>query len=378
LLFRPPLQILEADEMKHHRHGVLLAGGGGTRLWPASLRSRPKQFLPLGHREGEPLIAGAARRLSQVCGERLLVVTAADQAAQVKATLPTLPDGDILGEPAARNTAAAIGLAATYAAHRDPHALVGAVPADQDIADEAGFTALAERAFELAAQKDAIVLLGVVPTRPETGFGYLELGASLEGGAREVARFVEKPDTATAARYAASGSHLWNAGMFFAPARLLLEAIARHLPQLGAALDAIAEALREGGEAAAAARAVEVYTRLPSISIDHGVMEKVSGAIALPADIGWNDVGSWSALADTRSADEHGNITEGRAILIDARRNIVVGDGEHAVAVVGLDDVVVVQSGRGILVIPRERAQDVRRVVAELEARGLSEFLDEP
>jgi mannose-1-phosphate guanylyltransferase len=360
-----------------HRYGVLLAGGGGTRLWPASLRSRPKQFLPLGHREGEPLIAGAARRISQVCGEKLLVVTAANQVQQVRTALPQLQSRDVIGEPVAKNTAAAIGLAAAYAAHRDPDAIIGALPADQDIADEAGFAALAERAFRLAADRRAIVLLGIVPTRPETGFGYLELGASLEDGAREVAHFVEKPDAQAAARYASSGSHLWNAGMFFAPARLLLEAITRHLPDHGAALDAIAEALREGGEAAAEARAREVYPTMPSISIDHGVMEKVSGAIALPADIGWSDVGSWSALADIREADEHGNITEGNAILLDARRTIVVGDEDHAIAVVGLDDVVVVQSGRGILVVPRARAQDVRRVVAELEARGLDAFLDE-
>ncbi len=359
------------------RFGVLLAGGGGTRLWPASVRSRPKQFLALGHREDETLIAGAARRLRAVCGaENVLVVTAETQVGQVHAALPELPAGDILAEPAGRNTAAAIGLAAVHAAHRDPDAVLGAVPADQDITDEDGFSALADEAFRLASERQAIVLLGVVPTRPETGFGYLELGAFIEGDAREVARFVEKPDEPTARRYASSGSHLWNAGMFFAPARLLLDEIARHLPETGAGLSAIADALREGGEAAAADKAREVYPTLPSMSIDHGVMEKTTGAIALPADIGWNDVGSWSALAEIRPADDAGNVLEGRALAIDAKRNIVVGDGDHAVAVVGVDDLVVVQSGRGILVIPRERAQDVRRVVAELEARNLDEFLD--
>ena len=344
------------------RYGVLLAGGGGTRLWPASRRTCPKQFLPLGHRAGEPLIASAARRLCAACGrDRLLVVTAEDQVPQVSAALPKLLPGDILAEPAARNTAAAIGLAAVHASHRDPHAVIGAVPADQDIADEAGFAELADQAFSLAEEHDTIVVLGIIPTRPETGFGYLELGAAIGARARDVARFVEKPDQATAERYASSGVHLWNAGMFFAPARRILAELAQHMPQTFAGLDAIAEALRAGGEKEAETRAHEIYPTLPAISIDHGVMEKASRVIALPADIGWSDVGSWSALGETRAADDAGNI--------------VLGDGEHAIAVVGLDDVVVVQSGRGILVIPRERAQDVRQVVDELSAKNLDEFL---
>lgn len=369
---------MTSERVRFERYGVLLAGGGGTRLWPASRRTRPKQFLPLGHREGEPLIAGAARRLGAACERgKLLVVTAEEQVPRVRETLPDLPAGDILAEPLGRNTAAAIGLAAMHAAHRAPNAVIGAVPADQDIADEAAFASLAQRAFALASARDAIVLVGIVPTRPETGFGYVELGEVIEGDARAVARFVEKPDEATARRYASSGAHLWNAGMFFAPARRLLAEIEEHLPEMAAGLEAIGDALRSGGEVEAARRAREIYPQWPSISIDHGVMEKTSKAIAIPADIGWSDVGSWSALAETRTPDAEGNITEGNAVLIDAHRNIVAGDGDHAVAVVGLDDVVVVQSGRGILVVPRERAQDVREVVDELKAKNMAHFLDE-
>ncbi len=359
--------------------GVLLAGGGGTRLWPASTRARPKQFLPLGRREGEPLIAGAARRLSAVCGgdDRLLVVTASSQVPRVREALPAVPEARILAEPAPRDTAAAIGLAAVYARSRDPGAIIGAIPADQDIGDEARFSELAARALSVAAERDAIVLLGIVPTRAETGFGYIELGEPVGGeGARAVMRFVEKPGADAAAEYASSGRHLWNAGMFFAPARRLCEELASHAPATWRGLEAIGEALRTGGEAEAARRAREVYPDLPAISIDHAVMEKTSAAVAIPADIGWSDVGSWASLAETRASDDDGNITRGNAVLIDARRNIVVGDGDHAVAVVGLEDVVVVQSGRGILVVPRERAQDVRRVVDALKAEDLDEFLD--
>lgn len=365
-------------EARGGRFGVLLAGGGGTRLWPASRRGRPKQFLALGRREGEPLVAGAARRLAEPAGgrDRLLVVTAADQAESVRAALPGVPADNIITEPVGRDTAAAVGLAAAFAEHRDPRAIVGAIPADQDIADDARFGELAGEAFAVAGQRDAIVLLGITPSRPETGFGYIEIGDEVSGSARAVVRFVEKPGPEDAARMASSGRHLWNAGMFFAPARRIREAIASHLPETAAGLARVAEALAAGGEGAGAARAREVYAELPRVSFDRGVLERERGALAIPADVGWSDVGSWSALAETRDPDDAENVAEGNAILIDARRNIVVGDADHAIGVVGLDDVVVVQSGRGILVIPRDRAQEVRRVVEALEGQDLDEFLD--
>jgi mannose-1-phosphate guanylyltransferase len=304
-----------------------------------------------------------------------LVVTAADQADQVARELPALPGANILAEPAARNTAAACGLAAVVARHRDADAVLAALPADHHIADEAGFARVAGRAFDLAAHEDVIVTIGIRPTRPETGFGYLELGPAFAEGARRVARFVEKPDAATARQYVDGGNHLWNAGMFFVRADRLLADIRRFLPRTADALDAIAAALAGGGEDAAARAAAEVYPELESISIDHGVMERATDVVTVPGDFGWNDVGSWTALADYRPTDADGNVTVGTVVTTDAHGNVVVGDEGCAVAVVGVDDLVVVKSGDGILVIPRRRAQDVRRVVDLLARRGLDDFL---
>jgi mannose-1-phosphate guanylyltransferase len=376
------------------RYAVILAGGSGHRLWPASRKASPKQFLPLGADAGESLLAATRRRLDDLCPvENILVVTARDQAEMVRVALPELPARNILAEPAARNTAAALGLAAVHLLHRDPDAVLGALPADHHIADRARFAAVARRAFDLAAARDVIVTIGIVPTRPEPGFGYLALGGPLDAdpssevgtsseigaaaahGARWVERFVEKPSVEIARLYFESGQYLWNAGMFFVSARRLLRDIEALLPATFAGLDAIARALRDGGEHAAAARAEEVYPGLPGVSIDHGVMEHTQGVVTLPGDFGWNDVGSWAALADYRTADENGNIVQGTAVLHDARGNIVVGDSDHVVTLIGVEGLVVVQSGNGILVVPRERAQDVREAVAALQRRALDHHL---
>lgn len=360
------------------RYAVILAGGSGHRLWPASRKASPKQFLPLGADAGESLLAATRRRLDDLCpAENILVVTAREQAEMVRAALPDLPARNLLAEPAARNTAAALGLAAVHLLHRDPDAVLGALPADHHIADPARFADVAGRAFALAAERDVIVTIGIVPTRPEPGFGYLALGEPLAGapGARAVERFVEKPDAETARAYYESGAYLWNAGMFFVGARRLLRDIEALLPETFAGLDAIARALREGGEDVAAARAAEVYPELPGISIDHGVMERTRGVVTLPGDFGWNDVGSWAALSDYRPADEHGNVVQGTAVLHDARDNIVVGEPGHVVTLIGVEGLVVVQSGNAVLVVPRERAQDVREAVAALQRRGLAEHL---
>jgi mannose-1-phosphate guanylyltransferase len=349
-------------------YAVIMAGGGGTRLWPASRRKRPKQFLPLGARPGESLLAATARRLAPLAADKqLLVVTAAEQAAEVRKALPQLPAANVLAEPVARNTAAAIGLAAVHLHHRDPGAVMAALPADQHVGDEARFLEVVGRAFELAAARDSIVTIGITPTRPETGFGYLAPGA---GGT--VARFVEKPDAAAAERYVAEG-YLWNAGMFFFPVRRILDEIARHLPALHAGLQEIGAALASGGDASAVT--ARVYPTLPKISIDHGIMEKAQGLLMLSGDFGWNDVGSWTALADVRVADGAGNVTQGEIALHDARRNIAVADPGVTVALVGVEDLIVVQSGNAVLVMPRSRAQDVREIVQQLEARGAGTYL---
>lgn len=358
------------------RYAVILAGGSGSRLWPASRRARPKQFLALGAPGGDSLIAATARRVEPTCpADQLIVVTAASQVAQVREALPALPASGVIAEPVGRNTAAALGLAAVYLVHRDPDAVMGALPADQHVADEAELRRVVDRAFDAAVAHDAIVTVGIVPTRPETGFGYLQVGDDVGDGVSRVASFVEKPDASTAQRYLIAGNYLWNAGMFFVSARKLLAEIETHMPETYAVLDDIRATLASDGPEAAAELTERAYPTLDSISIDYGVMERADGVLTIAGNFGWNDVGSWSALADYRDADADGNVTEGTVITHDASNNIAIGSGDTIVALVGVSDLVVVQSGNAVLVVPRDRAQDVREVVRALEAQELKGYL---
>ena len=353
------------------RCAVILAGGSGTRLWPASRRLRPKQFLGLGR--DESLLAATARRVRAAAGP-LMVVTAADQAEQVAAELPGVT---IVAEPCARNTAAAIGLAAVHLRHRDPDAVLGAFPADHHIADEPSFGVAIERAFAAAERADVIVTIGLTPTRPDTGFGYLELGApraDLGPDLRAVVRFVEKPDLATATAYVASGRHRWNGGMFFVRAARLLAELERSMPATAAGLATIAAALRHGEAAAARATAAN-YPDLPAISIDHGVMEHAERVVAVPGEFGWSDVGSWAAVAELTATDERGNAVIGDAVIVDGEGNLVVTDPGTAIALVGVSGLAVIRAGDAVLVLPVERAQDVRAAVEALARRGLTRVL---
>jgi len=266
------------------RHAVILAGGGGTRLWPASRRALPKQFLTLGTGPLS-LLTSTANRLASVCEDRLYVVTAADQVEQVQAALPELSRSKIIAEPSARNTAAALGLSAVHLLHRDPDAIMAAIPSDQHIGDEEEFRRVLSLAFATAETEDAIVTVGIVPIRPETGYGYLKLGAKHNDQVSEVAEFVEKPDSETAQRYLESGEYLWNGGMFITKAARLLSEIERLMPETYKGLKTIADAMSEGRGDEVCAR---VYPELPSISIDYGVMEKTSPVLTIAGDFQWN------------------------------------------------------------------------------------------
>ena len=354
---------------------VIMAGGSGTRFWPLSRKGRPKQFLPLAG--DEPLLAATVARLPPLARAReTYIVCGPAHAAAARRMLPKLPEQNFIVEPCARNTAPCVGLAALHVARRDPRGVMAMLPADHHIARPGAFRDALAAAAELAG-RGTIATIGIRPSRPETGYGYLKLGPRLarkkgRAAAHKVERFVEKPDLVTAARYLAEGGYLWNSGIFAFRADVILEEIRRAMPVLGEQLDAIAAS---AGTPAYRRTLARIFPECPSISIDYGVMEKSTRIAVVPADFGWSDIGSFAALSDVRPTDHLGNVAEGDALVLDTHGAIVLARGGRPVAVVGIDDVVVVDAGDAVLVCRRDRAQDVRQAVEELARRGRDEVL---
>jgi len=284
----------------------------------------------------------------------------------VQKAVPSLPVENIVAEPSARNTAPCIGLGALEILRRDPEAVVAVVPSDQFVSDGENYRTAVQKALTVA-EGESVVTIGIRPTAPETGFGYIRMGRA-QAGAAVVEKFVEKPSRATAEEYLISRQYLWNSGMFFFRASRILEAIRRHLPKLGQILDTIQTD---------PARSGDLYPMAPSISIDYGVMEKLGPGevLVVPGDFGWNDVGSWSAIGEIADRDASGNTVVGDAVTVDARGNILVGAPEKMLAVVGVSDLVVVVTDDAVLVMPKDRAQDVREIVRALETSKRETYL---
>lgn len=348
-------------------HPVILAGGSGTRFWPMSRKKKPKQLLPLATKK--TLIQDTFERATKLAAPSdVLVVCGRAHARAIRRLLPRLPAENLLVEPAARNTAPAIGLAALVVAAKDPAGVLVVLPSDHAVTKPDAF-AEAVRTAAAAATAGALVSIGVKPSRPETGYGYLKLGGAYpkEPRARACAAFVEKPDRARAEAYLASGDYLWNAGMFAFRADRLLEELRAHLPACADVLEALRPAVGSRSFGRALGRH---FGEAPSISIDYGVMEKAADIAVVPADFGWSDLGSFASLPEVREADAAGNVAVGDAVLVDARNNVVIGQPRRPIALVGVEGLVVVDAGDAILVCPKERAQEVRQVVDRLHERG--------
>ena len=349
------------------RHIVVMAGGAGTRFWPASRSRRPKQFLAIGG--DQPLLRATVERVQDLVEPQgLWVVTAAHHADHVRAQLPELPETNLLIEPAPRNTSACIALAAETIRRTAPDARIAVLPADHHIGDVVGFRAYLDAAFDAASEH--IVLFGIVPDRAETGYGYIQQGPRAAGTderpVHAVARFVEKPDATTAQRYLQEGGYLWNAGIFVFAAARMMEEIDAFLPELGVGVRACVDDPQ---------RLEEIYPTLPSISIDYGVMERSTRTWVIPSRFEWSDVGSWDSAMAIQTSDEDGNVVIGDATLIDVNDSFVRADAGRAVAVVGLSDVVVVDTPDALLVVRREASQSVKRVVEALRQKGRDDLL---
>lgn len=341
---------------------IIMAGGAGTRLWPASRAGRPKQFLEIAG-EVSLIEATRARLVGLVPAERILVVGDAQHAPLLREALPDLPQENILSEPVGRNTLPCIAVAALEIERRHPDALHVVLPADHVIQPAEAFRETVRTAADVAARSGALVTFGIRPSYPATGFGYIEAGAEarVDSGALRVERFVEKPDLETATRFMTSGRFLWNSGVFVWRSRAILAALREHAPAVLAALSGVPPSALE-----------TVYPGLPSISIDCGVMEKARDVLVLPVDFTWSDVGSWSALEPFHAPDASGNRIAGGGTLIqqDARDCMVYSESGQLVALVGTGDLVVVHAAGATLVCARDRVEDVRKLVEQIRANG--------
>ncbi len=352
---------------------VIMAGGKGTRFWPRSREKTPKHLLDISSER--TMIRETVDRIKPlVPAERTLIVTGKSHAAELIRQLPEIPPENILIEPVGRNTAPCIGLAALHILRRVPDAIMLVLPSDHRIGDEATFLRIIQAAAGAASQGDALVTIGIHPTGPETGYGYIEQGDPLSvGGTDEIYRvrsIREKPPLEQAERFLARGGFSWNSGMFVWKTSTIIEAIGQFLPDLEQGLLQIREALGTDREEAVV-RAV--YTGQRAVSIDYGVMEKAKNVLVVPGAFGWSDLGSWDALWEVSEKDENGNAVRGEFIGVDAADSLIHGTGK-LIALVGVKDLLVVETNDALLICRRGRSQDVRQIVETLEKKGLASY----
>lgn len=365
-------------------HAIVMAGGSGTRFWPASRSALPKQLLPLAG-SSTLLEETVARLEGLVPPERVMVVTAERLLPAVRRQLPAVPEAGLVGEPCKRDTAPCIGLAALLVARHDPTATMAVMPSDHVITPAASFRAAIRQAEALVdAAPGRLVTFGIRPTYPAEGFGYIQAGEAIPqpdvagDGERttapvhRVARFKEKPPASVAREYLAAGNYLWNAGIFVWRAATIVESLEREQPECLGHLRRIADAWDTP-------RRDEVFARefaaIKGISIDYAVLERAPDVAVIEAPFGWDDLGGWSAVARQRGTDAEGNTLVGRHLGIDTTHSIVHSDGDHLVVTLGLDRVLVVHTPDATLVASREHEEGVKKVVAELEKRGWADYL---
>jgi mannose-1-phosphate guanylyltransferase len=360
-----------------HTYAVIMAGGGGTRLWPVSRKDSPKQLLPLLGQD--TLFQTTVRRLEKLFPfERILVVTVAEQAEKMQAQVPQIPVENYLIEPEPRGTASVVGLAAAVLKKRDPEAVMAILTADHFIRNRDLFRYLIRTAFDVAA-KDYLVTLGITPTFPATGYGYIEQGEPLDGNypypVYEVKRFKEKPDQQTAEQLLRAGDHSWNSGMFVWKAEAILTEIQRQMPELSNAILAIADSWDTPERDAI----VDTHWMpLKSQTIDYGIMENAERVAVLPAGgLGWSDVGSWDSLFEVMFPDINGNIPVNvQHLLLDTHNTLVYGkNDERLIVTIGLDDFVVVDSGDVLMMCKTDQAQKVKDVVEHLKKHKQEKYL---
>ncbi len=361
-------------------HALIIAGGSGKRFWPMSRTKNPKQFLNLF---GETsMIQMTYERLTPlVKPENILVITNKEQKALAAQHLPELPDGNIVGEPLSRNTAPCIGLGAMLAALKNPDEVQIVLPADHLIQDVDEFRRILKLGVGLAIEKECLITIGINPTRPETGYGYIQTNPQAtpnvlsekysNQGVQKVKTFAEKPNLETAKRFLESGDFLWNSGIFIWKTKSILQALDEFVPDL---YDSLMNIKNETGKPGFSKALLTAYRQIKSISIDYAVMEKSDNVFVLKGDFGWSDVGNWEEFYKVNSKDKDGNIILGSGVLRDSSNNLIISD-KPFVAGIGLKDMVIVQSNNVLLVCPRDRSQDVKEIVDYLSRQDMNKIL---
>lgn len=354
-------------------HAVIMAGGRGERFWPKSRQGLPKQFLRLIG--DKTMLQRTVSRVEKLLApENIYIITAEKHREIVRHQVPEIPQENIILEPCGRDTAAAVGLAAVIVQQKNVTGVMIVLPADHYIADEDRFAAVLRGAVDAAAENRAVTI-GITANRPETGFGYIAQGQFYKSFAGipsyQVERFMEKPDHKQALRFLESGCYFWNSGIFIWRADLIRRLISEHIPPLAEGLEEIEKAT---GTNRYPQVLQDVYAKLPKISIDYGVMEKAQGVLMVPGDIGWDDVGSWTALESYKEKDMNGNILDGQGVLVDTK-NTMVQASEKVVATLGVHDLIVVEDEGSILICHKQKAQELKKVIKALQENGYKEIL---
>ena len=347
-----------------------MAGGRGERLWPKSRKQCPKQFLSLCVEE-KTLIASTVERMKSLTDiSKIFIVTSVDYYDITREQLPELPVENIICEPMGKNTTACIGYAAQIIKKRYGDAIMMVVPSDHVIKDINAFSSDLDKCCKIAEEYNTVVTVGITPTKPETGFGYIKLYKKrpIEGVdfAWKMAKFVEKPELRVAKRYVSSGMYLWNAGMFVFPVSYMIRCIKRFHPHNSACLAAIGKSIGRKNETLITN---QMFEKMESISIDYSVMEHIRGSITVQSTFDWNDVGTWAAIPEIQKPDESGNYIAGDAISFESTGNIVEVSEGKMVALLGVKDLVVVESGNAILVCHKDYAQQIKEVTKEIAER---------
>jgi len=361
-----------------HVYFVLLAGGGGTRLWPKSRNKTPKQFLKLNEKETMIQIA-AQRAMKLVSWDKIIVVTNALYLQEVREQLPEVPVENIIAEPEKKDTALAMLTGALYAKSLDPEAIVANQASDHVITDEREFTRVMKAALTIAQEKKYLVSIGITPTYPSSGFGYIKSGQTLKKvdgqSVFTVENFTEKPNVATARAFISTGQYFWNANMYVWAADTLLESFKLHKPEMFEQTKPLQTASGDAFHSLLPA----VYKNIESISIDYAISEKAENLVLIPGDFGWNDVGDWKVVYDLGKKDLAGNViiteeNQVNGLAIESKNNLIYADG-RLVAMIGIEDMIVIDTEEILMIVPKHRSQDVKKIVERLKQEKLDKFL---